>query len=91
MTAADQFYVVAIALMAAVVLVMAALACLFRVVWLVAEARSSQRVVTDDPQQEYTDATHADDVYDQEAEPDRAVAALRAELADDGALGRWLG
>lgn len=30
-------------------------------------------------------ATHADDVYDQEAEPDRAVAALRAELDAWGA------
>lgn len=49
------------------------------------------QTVTDDPQQEYADATHADDVYDQEAEPDRAVAALRAELADDVAVGRWLG
>jgi hypothetical protein len=79
MTSADQFYAVVIALMAAVVLVMVALACAFRVVWLVAEARSSQRMVIDDLDvTEY--AAHADDVYDQEAEPDRAVAALRAEL-----------
>jgi hypothetical protein len=50
MTAAEQFYLVAITLMAAVVLVMVVLVCVFRVVWLVVEGRTP---ITDDPIDEY--------------------------------------
>lgn len=53
--------------------------------WICAEASErflvwvdNRTPIADDPIDEYR--THADDVYDQEAEPDLAVAALRAEL-----------